>query len=90
MPMVQYAIMRSTSKVAPWVILSACMHQGRLRLLVQRRQHQHNPQLCICKHRQKRSLLLCLIKHTCWCELPDGFSLRPSLHDAPRRGQPHG
>ena len=45
MPMVQYAIMRSTSKVAPWVILSACVHKGRLRLLAQHQQHQHNVQL---------------------------------------------
>ena len=45
MPMVQYAIMRSTSKVAPWVILSACIHTGRVRPLVQHWRHQHNVQL---------------------------------------------
>ena len=51
MPIVQYAIMRSTSKVAPWVILSACTRTVGLRLMVQ---HRHNLQLCMSRRRLKR------------------------------------
>lgn len=55
MPIVQYAIMRSTSKVAPWVILSACTHKARLGLVVQHQQHQHNLQLFMSRRRLEPS-----------------------------------